>query len=170
MSRLAITPAFPIGPQAEGQLEGLEASAQSYKMGAPLIPSSGKLAEAGANPRTFLGFAAYDAAAVADTKTRFYPALPHQVFEGTLDKASGLGTRALLQSDVYSEFGLTKDASGVWYVDIDKTTGGTNTMVLIVGLKDPVGAIQGDTPTATNSGNARVFFVVLTEVHAFTSA
>lgn len=165
MARLPITPAVPMGPQLEAGWNGIEASAQSWKIGAPLIGSSGKLAEASANPRTFLGFAADAASGTADTGVRYYPALPFTVYEGTLDKASGLGTRALAQSDVFAEYGLTRDASGIWYVDIDKTTGGTNTMVLVVGLVDKVGAIQGDTPGPNNSGNARVLFVVLNEVY-----
>lgn len=170
MSRTAITPAYTLGPQAEPGFIGPEDASETWVAGAPLTKNSGRLAECSADPRSIIGFAAEDASGTQDTNVRLYPCLQTQVFEGTLDKASGLGTRALLQSDVFSEFGLTRDASGVWYVDVDKTTGGNNTVAYIVGLKDPVGAIQGDTPTATNSGNCRVYFVVLGEVNAFHSA
>lgn len=38
----------------------------------------------------------------------------------------------LLQADIGSEFGMTVDANGWWYVDRAKTTVGTNTVVVIV--------------------------------------
>ena len=45
-----------------------------------------------------------------------------------------------VQADIGKEFGLTKDATGHWYIDRAKTTVGTNTAVVVVGLDPVVGS------------------------------
>lgn len=143
---------------------GLEASGQSWKTGAPLVWSSGKLAEASANPRDIVGWALSTASGTANTKVTFVAAMPgiHEL-EMCVDKASGLGTHQLAQTDVGAVYGITKSAGGIWYIDIDKVTAGTNTAVSITELIDPIGATTADTPTNTNTGGARVRCVLLSE-------
>ena len=56
-----------------------------------------------------------------------------------------------------TQFGLTIDASGQWYVDAAKTTPGTNTVVTMVGINPIDLAATGTTYIV----NARVRFQVL---------
>lgn len=82
----------------------------------------------------------------------YLPAPGETWFEAQIDNSTA-GAYATALTQVGSEFGLTKDATGHWYVDLNKTTVGTNTVVVIRQLNpiDPVG---------TNGG--RVWFVFLT--------
>jgi len=160
-SRLAIRAVKALGLSSIPSLVGPEDELQTFVKGAPVIDEggSGYVGEAGTDPRAILGFtteAGHNAAADGTENIRFVPALPHVVFEGTLDKASTLGTYLLLATDRFAEYGLTRDAAGIWYIDKDKVTGGTNTVVRVVGFKDPVG---------TNL--ARVYFIVLHEVTVY---
>jgi hypothetical protein len=151
MARTAIVAHKAWGLNAIPSHNGIEVVSSSWTRGAPLIDSSGKLAVAGTDPRAILGFATEAASGVTDKVRRFTPALPNVIFEASLDKASALGLVSL-QTHMYAEFGITL-LSGVWYIDVDKVTGGGNTVFRIVGFKDPVGTIS-----------ARVFAVMLHEV------
>lgn len=171
MARRAIVPSATMGAQADPGWSGPEAASQTWKAGALLTSTAGLLVEASANPRSIIGVAAEDASGVTSKEVRYYPIGANNIFEITLDKAAGLGTRAIAAADLYSEFGVTLN-TGVWYLDIDKTTGGTNTTCLVVGFLDVVGAIQGDTPNlpGNNSGHARVLVTFLQEVNVLHSA
>lgn len=167
-----IVVAFPVGASSEQTLTGIEAASQTYKLGAPLVTSSGKIAVGGTNPRNVLGFADVDASGTTDAEAPYHPALLNMMFEGSLDDTlSGSNaplTHALAQTDVYAVAGLTVDAAtGFWYIDASKTTDGTNSAVVVMGLKDPIGAKPGDAPTALNSGGGRVYFMMLSEATAF---
>lgn len=69
------------------------------------------------------------------------------IFRGQTDKNTGAATTPT-KANIGSLFGMTKDASGHWYVDFAKVTVGTNTVVQMVDL-DPIdGSIA----------NARILF------------
>lgn len=91
-------------------------------------------------------------APLVDGRVNMYLPAPGETwFEAQIDNsAAGAYATALIQQG--TEYGLTKDATGHWYVDLNKTTVGTNTVVLVRQLNplDPVG---------TNGG--RVWFVFL---------
>lgn len=64
-----------------------------------------------------------------DGQTGIVVANDDTVFQGQVGPAQ---TTAV--TDVSKEYGMTKDADGHWYVDKTKTTVGTNTVVVVVGL------------------------------------
>lgn len=137
-----------------------EAATQTYKAGAVLIFSSGTLTEAGANPTGIVGIAENDGQNLA--AAGFYPkespgvagvgaqgplvalALPSVVFEGNLAGTTAGDpdqTHTLAITDVGLKFGIAKGTtSKLWYVNFSDTT---NTRVVVVGLRDPVGTIGG---------------------------
>src|SRR5262245_52523243 len=105
MPRTPIIAAATEGLYSVPSMEGIEAAAQSFKRGAPVIISSGSIAVAAANPRSVIGFAEENASGVTGAKRRIIPALPHVVFEGSLESAGALGTLALTQAHVWAEVG-----------------------------------------------------------------
>ena len=83
-------------------------------------------------------------------RTPFEIACPDTIFEATFDDAGGSATNATTNVNMKGKrFGLTKDATGHWFVDFAKVTQGTNTCVIIKQLSPLDGAIQ----------NGRVWFV-----------
>jgi hypothetical protein len=83
-------------------------------------------------------------------RTPFEVASPDTVFEATFDSADGSTVNATTNVNMIGKpFGLTKDTTGHWYVDAQKVTAGTNTVVKIKQLSPLDGAIQ----------NGRVWFV-----------
>lgn len=84
-----------------------------------------------------------------DGRQIFEVASDDTIFEATFDSADGNAAHATtLASDVGSHFGLTKDTTGHWYVDRQKVTQGTNTVVVITALNPLDGPLQ----------NGRVWF------------
>lgn len=75
----------------------------------------------------------------SDGRQIVYIADDDTIFEGQVDN-SAAGAYATLLTQVGSQFGMTKDATGHWYVDLNKTTVGTNTVVVIVALHPNDGA------------------------------
>ena len=83
-------------------------------------------------------------------RTPFEVATQDTVFEATFDSADGSTVNATTNVNMIGKrFGLTKDATGHWYVDAQKVTQGTNTCVVIKQLSPLDGALQ----------NGRVWFV-----------
>lgn len=152
-------------------IRGIETASSTYKRGAPLVWASGKLAEASANPRDIAAWALFAATGTTDAEVIAARALPGGLVmvEITLDSAGATGTIALAQTHVGTAYGITA-ASGVWYLDVDKTTAGTNTVLRVEKLLDPIGAKLGDTPTDRNSGHARVLCSILSEATASQTA
>lgn len=65
-------------------------------------------------------------------RTPFEVACEDTIFEATFDSADGVTANATTaQNMVGKHFGLTKDTTGHWYVDAQKVTQGTNTVVII---------------------------------------
>jgi hypothetical protein len=100
-------------------------------------------------------------APITDGRTLFEGSLGLTIFEGTFDNSAGAvaADYTPLQSQIGTQFGLTKDANGQWYVDNDKVTPGTNTVVVMVGI-NPIDQVAAGTPN-TYIVNARVRFQVL---------
>ena len=99
-------------------------------------------------------------APITDGRTLFESSVDNNIFEATFDNSAGVLFAAdytPLQANIGSQFGLTVDTSGQFYVDKAKATPGTNTVVVIVGI-NPI-----DTTAAGNAYivNARVRFQVL---------
>src|SRR5262249_8318774 len=68
-----------------------------------------------------------------DGTTIVQQALVDTIFEAQVDASSG-GTYNPTIALVGTQRGLTVDATGHWYVDLAKTTAGTNTVLTIVSL------------------------------------
>jgi hypothetical protein len=87
-------------------------------------------------------------------QTLFAAARQETIFQGQFDNANHTDAASItpVQSDIGKHYGLTRGSDGkTWYVDKNKTTDGTNTVLEIVAL-DP---IAGSVP------NANVWFVFL---------
>lgn len=65
-------------------------------------------------------------------------------------------------SDVGKQFGLTVDANGTWYIDYNKTTPGTNTCLVIVGLY-PGDVLQSSPTTEVPNGQLLFQFLPSTQ-------
>lgn len=83
-------------------------------------------------------------------------AAPDTVFEAMID-ASGGGVYNLTTSNIGQQFGLTVDSSGYWYIDTNKTTVGTNTVLTILSL-EPQDFVAGSVTTGITNGRARFRF------------
>lgn len=99
-------------------------------------------------------------APISDGRTLFETAVGLNIFEAVFDSSTGTtaANYTPLQSQIGTQFGLTVDASGQWYVDNAKTTPGTNTVVTMVGI-NPIDQVAG--VAGTYIVNARVRFQVL---------
>ena len=88
---------------------------------------------------------------VSDGRTLFLSPGVDNVYEAIFDNASGsvAADYTPVQSDIGKLYGMTKDASGYWYVDKAKVTAGTNTCVQIVAINPVDGSVV----------NAKVRFV-----------
>jgi len=83
---------------------------------------------------------------MTDGRTLVLLAQSDSIFEAQVDASSGT-TYALTQANIGQQFGLTLDAGGTCYIDIAKTTVGTNTAVIVIGVNPVDGFI--------NNGRAR---------------
>jgi hypothetical protein len=65
------------------------------------------------------------------------------IFLAQFDNAAGAvaADYTPVQADINKEYGLTKDATGHWYVDKNKATAGTNTVVIIRGIDPTTGSV-----------------------------
>ena len=88
-------------------------------------------------------------APLVDGRVDMYLIPADTIFEAQIDNSNG-GAYATSLAQVGKEYGLTKDTTGHWYVDVYKTNVGTNTCCRVLQLNplDPIG---------TNGG--RVWFV-----------
>lgn len=84
-----------------------------------------------------------EGAPFSDGRCIFSEANPDSIFIAQFDNAAGAvaADYTPVLADLYKEYGLTKDASGHWYVDKNKATAGTNTVVIIVGF-DPIAGLN----------------------------
>lgn len=142
---VASQPNLPIMPTQHAP----EAATQTFKGGAPVTNSTGKLAEpannAGISAGTIEGFTLHDASGVTSRDVLYAPAIPGIVLEACIDGAlvatNAPGTGAVALADLMAEYGLERDAAtGFWYVDQSNTT---TKHVKVVELVDAVGTVQG---------------------------
>lgn len=119
---------------------GVEAASQSWKGGAPLIRSSGKLA-IGTEDMTsgVVGFACSNATGVTSAAVAYVPAVPGIEFEATLEDGTS-GDHALAQTDMFVAYGIAVTTAGLWYVDFAETS---NVAVVVTEFVDPIGTVQG---------------------------
>lgn len=87
--------------------------------------------------------------------------LQDTVFEAQVD-ASGGSTFNATAANVGSQFGLTVDSNGFWYVDLNKSTPGTNTVLTIESL-NPQDLVAGSATTQVNNGRVRFKFLASTQ-------
>lgn len=139
--------AFGIEPnQREGlhstpMREAAEGATQTFKVGALLIASAGNLIVAAADAVTgIVGVAAeagHNAAAGVRT-VKYYPALPHVVFEATLEDQLN-ENHALVAANRWAAFAIQLDTPGNFYLDENDTT---NVAARVVAFLDAVGTIR----------------------------
>jgi len=72
------------------------------------------------------------------------------IFSGQTDNSTGAAVTPT-QANVGTQYGMSLDANGYWYVDFAKTTPGTNTVLLMIGLH----------PIDCSIANARILFQFL---------
>lgn len=144
MARTKMLPVNGWGLTSTPSTEAPEDASETFLEGAVLVSNGGYLEEAGTNPAQIVGISAgpgHNAAADGDSNIRFHPAMPHVVFEGSIDNNGDLGNGAIAATDRFEAYGITEDANGVWYVDKGKTGG--DARVVIVGFRDAVGVVNG---------------------------
>jgi hypothetical protein len=79
------------------------------------------------------------------------------IFEAMTDASTG-STFAPTIANIGKQYGLTADSNGFWYVDLGKSTAGTNTVLTIESI-NPADLVAGSSTTGVN--NARVRFKFL---------
>lgn len=157
MAIAKINTAHYMGYSSPPSLHGPEEASQTFVEGAILVPdaSSGEIEEAGADPTNIAGVAEHAASGTAGTDVKFTPALPGVVFEMTL-AGGAAADHTLVAGDLFARYGLvvqTTVTPNRWVIDASDTT---NDRVVIVGLRDPIGTVNG-----------RVYAVFLSEVTMF---
>lgn len=75
-------------------------------------------------------------APITDGRTLVESSVDNNIFEATFDNSAGTvaADYTPTQAQIGTQFGLTVDTSGQFYVDNGKTTAGTNTVVVMVGI------------------------------------
>ena len=130
-----------------GALTGLEGTSQTWKVGAPLVNSSGLLIEATTSTSAksgLIGFALAPATGTLNTPVQYVPLSPDTMtfqgtIDGTLSSTNAPGTGSLAQSGMYGGGTLQKDAaSGIWFFN-NTATGD----FIFVAAIDPLGTVNG---------------------------
>jgi hypothetical protein len=139
-ARYPIRASRRLGLYSTPGMEAPEGASQTFKKGAILVASSGNLVEGGTNPSALVGIADRDGqnASAGVKKVQFTPLVEGILFEASLDSAGALGTYVSLATDLFAEYGVTKDAAGIWYIDVDKT--GANGRFRVMEFMSPVGS------------------------------
>lgn len=126
---------------------GIEAASQTWKVGAPLVNSSGSLAEATTGTTGYagliIGFALAPATGVTGTDVEFFPTISPATYAGTVDgtlvATNAPGTGSVAQTGVWGGIGLQKDAaSGLWFL----CTTGTASFI-VTNLIDAASTVNG---------------------------
>lgn len=153
-AKQSITVAKYLGLTAMPSMPGIEAASQSWKKGAPLKNSSGKVAIlTETDVAGILGIAAGAASGVTDRQCHIIPALPGVVFQAELSDLTD-GAYTLAQTDIWGDFGLNVTTDGKWFVDADEAGG--EQVVTVIGARDAIG-----------TSNAIVYFVFKNSVTVF---
>lgn len=101
-------------------------------------------------------------APITDGRTLMESSVDNNIFEATFDSSTGTvaANYTPLQTQIGTQFGLTVDTSGQFYVDNSKTTAGTNTAVVMVGINP----IDQTSTGGVYIVNARVRFQFLSAI------
>jgi hypothetical protein len=96
---------------------------------------------------------------ITDGRALFETSVDNNIFEATFDNSTGGSAASYTptQAQIGTQFGLTADTNGQFYVDGGKITAGTNTCVVLVGINP----IDLTTTGGVYAINARVRFQVL---------
>jgi hypothetical protein len=117
---------------------GLEGATQTWKRGALLVPSSGKLIIGSADPSNIAGVALSAATGVTDADTMYLRPRDDDEFEATLTVPAL--TYVLVGNEVGNRYGIGLDApSGFFYADQSDVT---NDVVIITGFVSKVGDVN----------------------------
>lgn len=147
---------FSLQPAANLASNGAGSPGLFSQVGPP-----GSISTYGSVPYTSAGVNIPIGAPPTEGRSYFEYANDDTIFEGQFDNSAGnvAADYTPTISMLGSQFGLTFDANGYCYVDNGKTTAGTNTVVVLVGI-NPADQVQAGTPN-TYIANARVRFMVL---------
>jgi hypothetical protein len=94
-----------------------------------------------------------EGAPFSDGRTIYEAIVDDSIFLAQFDNAAGTvaADYTPVAADLGKQYGLTKDATGHWYVDKNKSTVGTNTVVVILAIDPGTGSIV--------NGNVLVRFI-----------
>lgn len=108
-----------------------EDASETWEQGALLVrnASTGRMAEAGADPTLVAGVSMANASGVTARDCIFIKPMNGVLFEMTLENSGGLGVAALELTDIGKSYGVARAAGAEWYVDKADTT---NLVVKIV--------------------------------------
>lgn len=102
-------------------------------------------------------------APMSDGRNLVELAVGDTIFEAQWDDAGGTASGPAI-TDIGKQYGLTKDATGHWYVDKAKVTQGTNTVLYIVQVN------PGDVTTGgAGINNARVWFKFIASIMQYSN-
>lgn len=145
MARLPFEVAAPVTQGIQMRTAPVDAAAV-WERGAVVIDDGGgELTEGGANPTSIVGVANTKHPPTNNFSTdvgKHMPAIPGIQFEGSVDDSAAIDTGAIAATDLYAAYGITEDASGVWYVDKNKTAA-ADVRVKITKLLDVAGTVNG---------------------------
>lgn len=121
----------------------IEGASQSWKAGALLILSSGKVVTAGTAPSTVSFIAQKDATGTTNAKVESWKIIPGRLYELTFVGSGTAG--AFAQADIGANVGVLVDATtGIWYAD-NADTGDQFTVVSLAPNGPAGGWAVGDT-------------------------
>lgn len=143
MPRLAVQSGPLKGLAAIPVRHGTVAASQTFLRGAVLVENAGRVEEAGVNPAlsSIVGVSVHGVTSSALGDDVAYIPKEGNVFEMTLSANTNVDLETIAQADLYAQHGITEDANGVWYVDVDKV--GADARVEIKAFKDAVGTVLG---------------------------
>jgi hypothetical protein len=145
-----IMPDVGLGSWQNSIQHGLEGTSQTWKVGAPLVVSSGYLIEASTSTSAKSGIVGIALAAASGTHgadVSYVPLSPDALtfqgtVDGTLSSSNAPGTGSLTQANMYTGGTLQKDAaSGLWF--LNNTATGDFIFVAAIGPDSPVGTVNG---------------------------
>ena len=145
MAVIKFKPGRRLGLYATPTLRNKAVAGTNFFIGSVLTSVTahgGFLIEAGANPLKIIGIADERGGNKSDSSqyVRVVPAFPHVLFEGTV--RGGAATQvALDETFMWQDFGVTKDPTEAWYVDVSKQ--GATSRARIVEFLDDTGTIDG---------------------------
>jgi len=120
-----------------------EAASQTFKRGAPLVASSGYLAEATSGAALdIVGFAVTEGHNDSSAGTSTVQYVPTELCNAWQGKLAATAGHTLAQTNLFTAYGLAKNAGGYWYVDSDESSASQKSAT-VVGIIDAIGTSDG---------------------------